>query len=431
MSVWSDDLPVALPAEFTPPDYAGGSIANVPATLAGLFGVPFAGLPPLRRHLWDPLGTDVRRVVVILLDALGANLLAAHESLARPWRQQARVQGELTSVFPSTTVAALSSLWTGRAPAQHGLVGLHMLFPEYGAIGQLLDLSPTFGRYPDALVRAGLEPETFLVGPGLAEQLAAGGVVTHDYKGAYIVDSALSRMHGRGAVGQHGVHTFAEMMVRLREHLEGSREQTLLLVAYWPSLDTLSHAYTPFHVAVTAELESLFGQIADLLWEPLSPEARAGTALILMADHGQTATPHEAWIDLADHPHLRDLLLMRPAGEPRAAYLYCRQGQQADVLAYLQENLGAAAIALPAAAALEAGLFGPPPHAPAVPGRLGDVVAIMRANYSLIFPADRAFESRFVSRHGGMTGPEMNVPWLAFRLDDGPPPALDSRRRIR
>ena len=57
------------------------------------------------------------------------------------------------------------------APAQHGLVGLHLFFPEYGTIAQMLSLSPDLRYYPDALIRAGLEPQTFLHWPALGQQV--------------------------------------------------------------------------------------------------------------------------------------------------------------------------------------------------------------------------------------------------------------------
>jgi hypothetical protein len=306
-----------------------------------------------------------------------------------------------------------------------------MLFPEFGTIGQMLDLTPTFRRYPDALVHAGVKPDAFLHGPGMAEQLAKAGVITHAFKGAHIVDSALSRMHSRGVTGSHGVYTFAEMMIMIRQLLETEREKRLYINAYWPSIDTVSHYHAPFSPMVGAEIHALFEQIARYLWRPLSAEARRGTRLIVMADHGQRPAPKSQWVPLEAHPALEKLLLMRPAGEARAAYLYGRQGRADDILDYAREQLPEAAAAYPSRSALEAGLFGPPPFAPDVERRLGDVVLAMRSGHSFIFPLDRAFESKFVSRHGGLTREEMLVPWLVFDLSEEAPGPLDSDPFIR
>ncbi len=230
-----------IPDEFLPPNYGDGSIANIPATIASLLGVQLNGLSPLHKTLWRPLGDDINRVVSIVIDGFGWNLLNKERPFLQSLLDQATVVDQITSIFPSTTVAALSSLWTGAAPAQHGLVGLNMFFPEYGTIGQMLSLSPDIGYYPDALVRAGLEPETFLQWPGLAEQLARAGIPTHAFKGKNIIDSALSKMHGRGVTENHAVMTMADMLVQMRRLLESAAGDPLYTAAYWPTVDTLSH----------------------------------------------------------------------------------------------------------------------------------------------------------------------------------------------
>jgi hypothetical protein len=405
-----------LPDEFVWPVYEGGSIGNIPATVAELLGVPFTGLPPLRPALWRPLG-NVRRVAVLIIDSMGWNLLEAAQPYLDSVLRQAAVVERLTSVFPSTTVAALSSLWTGLAPAQHGLVGLSLFFPEYAVAAQMLHFGPVFRAYPDALIEAGLEPETFLHGPGFAEQLAAAGVPTHAFKGNEIIDSALSKMHDRGVAGGHGVETAADMFVQMRLLLEKTAGEPLCLYAYWPTIDTLSHAYGWQHPSVVAELRALFAQLQVELLQPLTAAARQDTALIIVADHGQVVSPPDEIVQLEEQPSLQEMLLMRPTGEPRVAYLHARQGYQQDVIDYVNERLGQAMVAVSAEEALAAGLFGPPPHAPATRLRLGDVVAITRRGHLLLTAKEKEKAGKMVGRHGGMTAAEMQVPWLGFRLD--------------
>src|SRR3990172_1665087 len=57
--------------EAVPPAYDGYSIANLPSSICAWLGAPPFGMGPLARELTEPLGGDIRRVVVILLDALG------------------------------------------------------------------------------------------------------------------------------------------------------------------------------------------------------------------------------------------------------------------------------------------------------------------------------------------------------------------------
>ena len=111
------------------PDYgfqkeAGKTIANIGPTIAKLFDVPFQGLPPVNQHFIDELRNagPIDRVVLIILDAMGANLMDDHPQV-QALADRATAKETITSVFPSTTVNALSSIWTGHSPGQHGLVG--------------------------------------------------------------------------------------------------------------------------------------------------------------------------------------------------------------------------------------------------------------------------------------------------------------------
>ena len=184
-------LTIQFSDEFSWPDYAGGTIANVPATAASLLNVPFQGLPPLPAAQGQPSAPGIKRVVLFVIDAWGWNLLCRDRAELEQWVEKADIATQISSIFPSTTVAALSSLWTGSSPAQHGLVGLRLFMPEYGSITQFLKFTPAFGSYPDALIKAGMKPETFLHTPGFAQQLAQAGVETHAFKGRAIIDSAL------------------------------------------------------------------------------------------------------------------------------------------------------------------------------------------------------------------------------------------------
>lgn len=400
------------------PDYSKNTIANLPATVAALFGMNGLPVPPLRRSLWAPLleKGDVRRVVLILIDGMGSNLIQ-HCAQDTHWLgQEAATTGQITSVFPSTTVNALSSLWTGAGPAQHGLVGLELFFPRLGVMGQMLALSPSFIRYPDALVRAGLKPETFLAAPGFAETLAHAGIETCAVKHYSLVNSSLSRMHGRGVKENVGIVTAADQMWQVRRLLESESDHRLFISAYWAAVDTLSHRYGYDHEAVAAELRAYLHLLHTELLEKLSPEARKGTIVIVTADHGQIKTPLEKRIFIEDYPAIQRLLLMRPAGEPHTAYLYARQGKREALIDAVNRDLGHAAIALDAQSALQDGLLGPVPANTDVGQRLGDVIVTMRDGYSLLSRDEDDFLATFVGRHGGLTPDEMHVPFYTFNL---------------
>lgn len=407
--------------EFLLPQYTtavgGTTIANVPATLAQWFDVDFAGLPPLPESHWHTAvgGRSARRVVLITLDALGQNLIEHTPELFAPWLDTAVVNETITSVFPSTTVNALSCLWTGVAPADHGLIGLNLYFPQFGTVGQMLAMSPALVRVPNALLEAegGLSTETFLPVPSVGEQLARAGIPTYAYRPYEIKDSVLSQMHGRGVEKNSGVFSLADMLQHIRHKLETSTPERFFISAYWPVIDTLSHVYGPFSPHVTAELRAIVHQIQTLLLDPLSAEAWRDTIICLVADHGQSNMPHHLFVD--SDPDLQRLLLIENSGEPRTPYLYARQGQKEALHTYLRTHFEAQMIPLTAEEIVTHGLLGPQPPAPEIAQRLGDVVPLMHAGWGLIPTLAREKIKRFVGMHGGLTPDEMRVPWLVWR----------------
>lgn len=407
-----------IPDNFLFPDYRGGSLANIPATAAALLEVPFEGLPPLRESLWAPVKGRASRIIVLLLDSLGWEIYRRERARLGWLRSKLVVEDRITTVFPSTTVSALSSLSTGYAPAQHGLVGLRLFFHHFGVIGQTISFGPAYSRNPGALIEAGLDPETFLAVPSFNEQLAAAGLESHSFKSSYIVHSALSRMHERGVTEQHGFHSATDMVVRLRQLLEDRAGQSLYAKLYWPAIDTICHFRGPDHPAVGAELVNSLNILKEELLDQLSPAARKDTVIMITGDHGHVAAPADRIIKVEDHPALDEMLLMRPAGEPRTVYLYGRQGCQKAIVDYLNSHLNRALIAFPSKQVLSSGAFGPRPHAKETARRIGDVVVLMRDGYTLLSRKEAAETSRFVGLHGGMTRKEMTVPWLLLPLGD-------------
>ncbi len=407
-----------LSEEFVVPDYQGSTLANIPGTVAALLGAPFEGLPPLYEQHWRPFQGTTKRVVVLLLDAFGWSLFQRERQRLQWLIDRTAVHGMLTSIFPSTTVAALSSLWTGYAPAQHGLVGLKLFFPDYATLGQLIKFSPQFHNLPDTLVEAGTNLEDFLAVPGFAEQLKAAGIPAHSFKGNNIIHSPLSKMHDRGIHEQHGYLTTAELFVQLRDLLEKTAGQTLYVNAYWPMVDTLSHVYGPAGVPVAAELHAVLGQLKSELLDNLSAKAREGTVLFVTGDHGQISTPKEHSFNLAHYPGIKENILMRPAGEPRVLYLYARQGKKQALIDCINETLPKAAVAFDADEVLASGLLGPAPHAPKSRERMGDVVVIMREDHLLVDPDEVHKLDILRGRHGGLSADEMEIPWLGLKLDE-------------
>ncbi len=408
-----------LPAEFITPNYAGRCIVNIPATIVRIFGGHFH-TPPLDAEITRGFTSGVQRVVLVIVDAMSyPRLLDALEANPQNGFHKLLQRGAhlvpLTSTFPSTTVAALSSLWSGYTPAEHGLVGFQLFLREHGVRANMIKFSPVATQELgwQQLVEAGLKPENFLPIPALPQTLEQWGIPVYNFIETPFTDSALAHVQIRGVKETIGIVTASDLWVVLRQHIEQHRAERALFVAYWSALDDIGHRYGPAHEATLAELNNFGYSFEYEFWRKLSAVAREGTLFLLTADHGQVDTPPERAIFWRAHPGLREHLVMDLAGEARAAYLYCRNGEVDAARAYIETQLGEKFFVLNSRDALAAGLFGIGTPAPELKYRVGDLIVLAREN----FYWEEKEEVKMRGRHGGLAVEEMLVPLLVARLD--------------
>jgi hypothetical protein len=409
--------------DFIYPDYNGGSILNLPDSLCQLLGIPELNGKPLHAEILSPLleGGTVRCIVLVLMDALSLHRLQRWTQgrglgeTAPIWQQIARggVLAPLTSIVPSTTSAAITSLWTGRSAAEHGIAGYELWLKEYGVVANMISQSPmTFRNDTGSLTQAGFDPEKYLPFTTLGTHFAAHGVKTYALQHHSIVHSGLSKMFFRD-VNVQAFSTPSDLWVNTRHLLETNATERMYAWVYWGELDHLSHFYGPDDERTLAEFASFSAAFEHLFLSRLSPELRRDTMVILTADHGQINTQKHSKYDLNHHPEFTRRLHLQPTGENRMAYLYLRPGQQEEITGYLNRVWPDQFMLIDPHTAVSAGLFGPGQPHPRLLDRLGDVIALARGS-AYWWWADK--ENRLHGRHGGLSPDEMLVPFVAGRL---------------
>lgn len=406
-----------LGEEFIYPNYDGQSILNIPSGICRLLDTPEFGAPALIPDILYPLGEGVRRVVFVLVDALALHRLQRWmaEGAVPVWERLQRngILAPLTSITPSTTSAALTSLWTGRPPAQHGIAGYELWLKEYGIVANMIFHNPiSYRGMSGGLSNAGFEPESFLSVPTLGPHLTAHGIAVHAFQHYAIANSGLSRMF----FPEVDLHTFAspsDLWVSVRQLLESQPDQSMFTWVYWGQVDGLSHFHGPDDERPAAEFASFSAAFERLFLERLDSAARKDTVVILAADHGQITTHKDAHYEVSNHPNLARRLHMLPTGENRLPYLHVRPGQIEAVREYIQKTWANQFHVVNSSFALQAGLFGDGEALPQMPDRLGDLMLIPRENYYLWWAAK---ENPLIGRHGGLHPEEMLVPFLAARL---------------
>jgi hypothetical protein len=185
------------------------------------------------------------------------------------------------------------------------------------------------------------------------------------------------------------------------------------VTAYWDTIDGITHRWGPGDASWGLELRSLAHVMRVAFLERLTPAQRAGTLLLITADHGGVQTPPGAAVRYDKHPGLRDALLVPPVGESRAPFFYARSDSLGRARAYLEEHLSAFTL-LTREQVLASGLLGPGEPSTETPHRLGDLVGVAHGAHYL---ARDRYQLKMLGRHGGLSPSEMLVPLLGVRLD--------------
>jgi len=371
------------------PAYGTGSLADLLPSVLTSLGV--AGeASPLEL-------APTSRVVVLLVDGLGLELLARHADAA-PFLSSLASR-PLTTGFPSTTVTSLSSFGTGLPPGQHGLTGYTSWVQEVEQVVGWLSWRPAGGGGD---LRGALVPEDVQPLETAFERASRAGVevtvaAPAQFEGSGLTRAVLRGGHYRGAVTAADAIAHAVAGSRL-----GDRS---LVYCYTPDLDTTGHVR-----GVDSEAWRIALTLVDRHAEELAARLPDGTVLHVTADHGMVDVGEDDKLDLDARP---DLLagVRAVAGEPRARHVHALPGAAGDVLAAWQESLGDVVQVLSRTQAVGAGLLGPV-VTPQALRRTGDVVAVSTGALSLVQRERDPFFSALVGQHGALTAEEVLVPLL-------------------
>lgn len=399
------------------PYYDGLSLVNIPGTVCQLLDTPGFGKPPLDPLILDALGGPYEKVILLLVDALGErlfkNMLQTHAGLVWNKYYEQAVYATLTSICPSTTASALTTLWTGEGASVHGIVGFEMWAKEFGMIINNIvhSAASAFGD-PGGLVRSGFDPHTFIQKPLLGTHLKENDVQATAFIHARIAGSGLSVMQMEDV----HVRTYldeADLGVNLADYVNqrpGIREY---IYVYYSDVDTLMHRYSAEDLRVSLQFDAFSNVFEKAFLERISPAAAKNALLILTADHGSIATGKNPSYDLASHPDLLNCLVMKPTCENRLAFLYIKPEKEGQVRDYFKRTWPDAFYLLKPQDALDCGLFGEGPFRENVIERLGDLVVVARGDAYLWWSAR---PNLLAGRHGGLSAEEMLIPFYGLPL---------------
>ncbi len=375
---------------------AGLTFVDLVLALARLGGCRGLGSGPGVELLCRSMGGASHRVF-ILVDALGRDLL---QRLPAGSFLRRHVREILRAVFPSTTAAALTTLATGRWPADHGAIGWWVRLPGRDLSAVTLRFCERHSERP--LSAFGISVEEVFPVPSFWSRLGSRLVSLLPDAIAHTTYSGYARGNGPVLAYRDLEDAFDKTC---QAALRGAEDGITYL--YLPQLDRLCHELGTGHPCVAALLERI-----DQRVEHLAGSLRGRARVVVSGDHGQVDVPAERRYILAADDPLAYQLVCLPTGEPRVPLFHVHAGQEAAFERAFRQRFGGEFALLRPEEVQWLRLLGPQDPPEWVRVRMGSFLALAPQPAVFYIESGKEEGAGNVAFHGGLTPAEMEIPLI-------------------
>ncbi len=410
---------------FVYPYYEGYSLANVPYTAMGFLGASDKGRG-LDKKLYANVDTDgIERVVVIVVDGLGYDM----------WSDSARSSGfapmfgrkgsvvPITTVFPSTTAAAITTMHTGLTPQQHGLLEWTLYFEELGMVINTLPLIAIKKTGKVALSEKKINPRVLYRGSTIYQALKREGISSVTLNNRHLINTGYNKLMSAGS-STVGYTTPTDMIIRLRRVL-GNPNGPQYINAYIELVDSITHVYGPYTEESREEISSFFGILERLLLKKIDKSTARKTLLIMTSDHGHIRSDPLKTLYLNNDRKLtgyyaynKAMGFLPPTGSPRDVFLHIRKERLESARRHIDEKLGRIARIMDIDEVAKKGLFGIGRKHEELYKRAGDMIILPYDDKTVWYEHIKGVRSRHKGHHGGLSREEMIIPFAAAKLSE-------------
>jgi hypothetical protein len=391
---------------FIKPRYDSGGFASLPQRITELLIGP----------------EKYEAVVLFLIDGFGWRFFEKFQE-APFLKQVARQEHveKLTSQFPSTTAALLTTLHTGMPVGEHGIFEWIYYEPDLDAVIAPLLFSFSGTAERDTLKPSGIKPRSLFPATTLYGKLKKQRISSTILQHREYTPSTYSDVIFRGALTR-SYRDLPEALVTLGQMLEKPTSSPAYFVLYNEKIDGVSHDYGPESPQTEAEIQIFLLMMEQIFQKSLVRSGRKVLCL-LTADHGQVEVDPQTAVYINREPRFagvekflktnREGKFIVPSGSARDFFLHIREGMVDEAQTFLATRLEGQAEVRKVADLITEGYFGPV-ISQKFPPRAGDLVILPYRGETVWWYEKDKFEQRFRGHHGGLTAQEMEIPLLMW-----------------
>lgn len=398
------------------------SLVNVPHTVLEHFGLEHSR-PALTHALSCIKGAS--KVITFMVDGLGYELWERHAADTKLFKtiSAKRLYERITTIFPSSTAPALTTIHTGLTPKEHAVLEWYVYLNELDSIVAPL---PSASYGPDGASKqiVQLDEDLLVSAPSLYEMMGKSNISSFYFVPNDIKSSSFTKATAKGATIV-GYTDENDLVLQIAELVNEREEEKMYIYVYWGAIDVAEHTWGPNSKQATSEVLRFSDMIEKRLLTSIEDSNQSNTALLVTADHGQISVNDGAVIHLNDYPQLLDLFKMNaqgkrilPTGNARDVFVFVDDARVDDAVILLEELIGNYAQIHKTDTAFINKFFGDAAPHPEFKARLGSIVIMPFDGIRIWYSYPAAAKKTLRGDHGGLTEEEMYIPLIAAKISD-------------
>ncbi|GAA0069568.1 alkaline phosphatase family protein [Clostridium sardiniense] len=403
--------------DFIVPLYDTYCFSNIPDTIKNLLGIQNKNGLPI-----DTLGgkrVQSNKVIFLLIDAFGWSFYEKYKNDSRFMKkiEKKGVVSKITSQFPSTTTAHVTTALTGLPVYKHGLYEWFYYEKEVDDIITAFLFKEARVNEYESLKNKNIDPKSFLPSDNIFKELNGNGVKSRVYQPSYINNSIYTNTMCNCAE-IIGYEKYDDLFNRVYNDLKENYDKEYYYI-YLPEIDSVAHEFgcnsEEFDLKVKEFLKNL-----DRFFENIEKDIE-DISILISADHGQIET------DLNKKNYLNEIIpeiemylkrnekgeLLSPTGYCRDLFLMVEDEYILKVKEMIEEKLKDVVEIFTYEDLFDIGLF--KEDSKRLNDRCPNLLLIPKENNNIWWYEEGVFDISLKGVHGGISKEEMEIPFLYYR----------------
>lgn len=342
------------------------------------------------------LNNKYKNVVFIILDGMGEHIL---EKVSPAGYFRKKEIDCITSVYPSTTTAALTTYYSGKPPYETGWIAWSQYFKEYGRDIDMLSHRESYTSRDLKNARINVF-DTIVKYKSVFEQIEEA---LPNIK-AYEITPSYSDKRAKRSIRADSID---EIIMNIETLCKNPDEKFIL--AYCDNPDGLLHKFGTDSEEVKEFIENTERKIEDMC-----KNLTEDTVVIISADHGHKDI-NKAY-SILDYPEIQKCLISLPSLESRVVTFWVKEDMKEEFVKNFNKNFENDFWLMTKEEFLEKNMLGFGKKHPKIDDFIGNYIALSISD-SIIKLETYLTEGKKIkkSTHCGLTKEEMEVPVIIIK----------------